>query len=257
MPLLLPDEPAPFEVVNPRGTSPFFILCDHASNRLPRAVGDLGLAPHRLEEHIAWDIGALELSRLLSRELDAPLVAANYSRLVIDNNRPLEASTSIPAVTCEIEVPGNASLDDAAKRARADEIFLPYHRTIERMLAERSSPSAILSMHSFTPSLYGKDRPWHIGVMYGRDRRLASLLLETLSTNPDLVLGDNEPYRVTDGSDYGIPVHAERANRLGVLVEVRQDLIATASGVESMGRVLSGALEQIARALGSHVAPPT
>lgn len=251
--LLHPDEPPALEIVRAEGTSPFFLTCDHASNRRPRAVGTMGLSDEELEDHIAWDIGAAHLARLLSERLDAPLVLSGYSRLVIDANRPFESPTSIPEVTCEVPVPGNVGLSDEEKAARREELFWPYHRAIERTLAERDARgrrSAIVAVHSFTPSLHGKARPWHFGVMYGRDRRLAAALLDALSEERGVVVGDNEPYRVTDGSDYGIPAHAERAGRLGVLLEVRQDRIATASGVQEMAEPLLRALDRVLAALG-------
>lgn len=245
MSLLAADEPAPFEVVRAEGASPFFLLCDHASRRVPRALGDLGLDGPALASHIAWDLGIAEVARALSGRLDASLVLSGYSRLAIDCNRPLHVESSIPAVTCEVRVPGNEGLDEAARTARREALFRPYHRAIEQLLAardERRATSVIISLHSFTPSLYGKERPWHMGVMYGRDRRLAERLFAALAREPGLVVGDNEPYRVTDGSDYGVPTYAERRGNLGALIEIRQDLIADASGIEAWAARLEAVL---------------
>lgn len=250
--LLSPDEPAAYEVVRADGASEWFLLCDHASNRLPVSLATLGMTDDQLDDHIAWDIGAAELARLLSRELDAPLVLSGYSRLAIDCNRPPGVASSVPAVTCAIPVPGNAGLDELELRAREEQLFWPYHRAIGELLAQREArglSSRVLSVHSFTPALHGKARPWHVGVMYGKDRRLAGALLEALAHEPDLTVGDNEPYQVSDGTDFGVPVYAERAGRLGVLVEVRQDLIASASGVEQMGAVLLRALARVSEML--------
>ena len=250
--LLSADEPSPFEIVRPSGASPWFLLCDHASNRVPAALATLGMTDDQLDDHIAWDIGAAQLARCLSERLDAPLVLSGYSRLAIDCNRPLGAATSVPAVTCEIPVPGNVGLSEAEVRARQVELFEPYHAAIAALLSARDARGAssiVLSLHSFTPALHGKARPWHVGVMYGKDRRLAAALLDALALEQDLYVGDNEPYQVTDGSDYGIPVYAERAGRLGALVEVRQDLIGRASGVEAMGDVLARALGRVTEML--------
>ena len=230
MPLLGPDEPAPFETVREQGRSPWVLLCDHASRRIPRSLADLGLSEEARSSHIAWDIGARGVSLRLSEALDAPLVACGYSRLVIDANRPLGVPSSIPAVSCEIPVPGNVGLtvEDEAERARA--IFMPYHAEVARLLAMRTArkqPSVLLSIHSFTPELYGKQRPWHVGVLSGKDRRLAEVLLAELAKEDDWTVGDNEPYRVSDVSDYAVPVHGEQAGRLAVLIELRQDLVAT------------------------------
>jgi predicted N-formylglutamate amidohydrolase len=59
---------------------------------------------------------------------------------------------------------------------------------------------------------------------------------------PGLVVGDNEPYRVTPGSDYGIPVYAERAGRPGVLVELRQDVATEPAGAAWLVDAVEGAL---------------
>lgn len=265
MALLQKDEPPAFELVNEHGRSPFVLLCDHASSRMPRALGTLGLSEEHLAAHIAWDIGAADVARRLSRALDAPLVLSGYSRLAIDCNRPFGVPGSVPEVTCEIPVPGNAALDDEARRVRQDELFWPYHRALEAVFATRDAArreSVVVSVHSFTPaSLFGKPRPWHLGVMYGRDRRFAGALFEVLADEPSVLVGDNEPYRVTDGSDYGIPVYAERAKRLGVLIEMRQDEVGTPSGVEKMAallaRALPAALSSLAREGRVVEAPPT
>ncbi|HTJ84543.1 MAG TPA: N-formylglutamate amidohydrolase [Polyangiaceae bacterium] len=256
MPLLDPEErPLTVEIVREQGASPFFLLCDHASRRLPRALGDLGLSDADLESHIAWDPGARDAALELSRRLDAPVALSGWSRLAIDCNRPLEAASSIPEITCEVPVPGNVGLDAAARAARTEELFRPYHAAIAGLLEARDArglESIIVSVHSFTPSLYGKDRPWHVGVMYGKDARLGRALFEALSARPDLVVGDNEPYRVTDGSDYGVPVYAERAGRLGVLVELRQDLVSTAERAHALADIVASCLPEAAhRARGA------
>jgi len=240
--LLFSDEPPAFEVVNARGPSRYMLLCDHASVRMPRKLGTLGLSPEVAETHIGWDIGAADVARAVAALLDAPLVLSGYSRLAIDCNRPPGVPASVPAVTCEIVVPGNADLSDADRAEREAELFFPYQRAIERVLADRESrgvASVVLSIHSFTPHLYGRDRPWHFGVMYGRDRRLAACFLEAFTAEPGFVVGDNEPYHVTDASDFGVPTYAEKPGRPGLLLEIRQDQIATADGAAAIGAVVA------------------
>jgi predicted N-formylglutamate amidohydrolase len=197
------------------------------------------LSEQARSSHIAWDIGARGVALALSEALDAPLVACGYSRLVIDANRPLGVPSSIPAVSCEIPVPGNAGLSPADETERARAVFMPYHAEVARVLAERTArqqPSVLLSMHSFTPELYGKPRPWHIGVLSGKDRRLAEVLLHELGKEQDWTVGDNEPYRVSDVSDYAVPVYGEQAGRLAVLIELRQDLVATSVMEQAMAQ---------------------
>jgi predicted N-formylglutamate amidohydrolase len=250
--ILAPDEPPPFEVVRPEGRSRTFLLCDHASPRLPRALGDLGVSEAERFTHIGWDIGAAEVARELSRRLDAPLVLSGYSRLAIDCNRPPGVASSIPEVTCGIPVPGNVALDPEDRSAREEALFWPYHRAAAGLFAARDAAgvrSVVLSIHSFTPSLHGKDRPWHVGVLYGRDRRVADRLLAALAGMGDLVVGDNQPYWISDNTDYGIPVYGERAGRPSVMIEIRQDLIGTREGAAHWGERLAGVWASLEAAL--------
>ncbi len=244
MPLLFDDEPPAFERVNPEGKSRIVLTCDHASRRLPRALGTLGMSDAQLSSHLAWDPGAAEVARGLSHRLDAPLVLSGYSRLAIDCNRPLTSPASVPEVSCEIAVPGNVGVPDEQRRCRQDELFWPYHRAIEQLLEARAAiDNVIVALHSFTPEpLYGKERPWQLGFMYNRDRRLAKELLAALEEEGNVVVGDNQPYQVTDGSDYGIPQYGERAGRLSVLIELRQDVVASDVGIEAMVTLLARCL---------------
>jgi predicted N-formylglutamate amidohydrolase len=231
--LLAADEPAPVSVYNADGQSPFLLVADHAGNLIPRALGRLGLVEAELRRHIAWDIGIAGLGRLLSDALDATLIQQNYSRLVIDCNRPLDAASAIPDVSEHTPIPGNAGLSEADKAARADEIFWPYHNRIEAELDRRrqaGNAAALIALHSFTPVFKGAQRPWHAGVLYNRDARFGRRLLAMLNEEEGLFVGENAPYMVSDASDYTVPVHAERRGLHHVLIEVRQDLIADEAG---------------------------
>src|SRR5579863_4636957 len=178
--LLAADEPRPVTVYNADGASPFLLVADHAGNSIPRALGRLGLGEAELQRHIAWDIGIAGLGRPLADALDAPLIQQNYSRLVIDCNRPLDAASSIPAVSELTEIPGNVGLTDLDEAARAKEIFRPYHDRIEAELERRRQSgraTALISLHSFTPVFKGEARPWHAAVLYNRDPRFALRLM--------------------------------------------------------------------------------
>jgi predicted N-formylglutamate amidohydrolase len=229
VPLLEPDEPSPVEVVGEERSAPFVIVCDHAGRALPRALGTLGLSPSELETHIAWDIGAAGVAQHLARALDAPLFLQRYSRLVIDCNRPLTAADSIPAESGGVSIPGNQRLTEAQAEARALAIFGPYHARISELLARRQR-YALIAVHSFTPELYGARRPFHAGVLYERDARLAAPLLSLLRQEPGLVVGDNEPYRASAATDYAIIEHGERRAAPYVELEVRQDLVTDDAG---------------------------
>lgn len=246
--LLADDEPPPFEVVRGDGASPFFLICDHAGRRIPRALGTLGLGDDDLARHIAWDIGARGLAEAMSERLDAILIAQTYSRLVIDCNRPLTSPTSIAPRSEDTDVPGNAdvSADEAAARAR--EIFSPYHARIAAELDARAAakrPTFLISVHSFTPVYKGFVRPWHLGMLYHRDARIAQAMLAMIRAEGEWVVGDNEPYSVSDGTDYAIPVHGEQRGLAHLELEVRQDLIADEAGQRAWAGRIVGWLERL------------
>src|SRR5882762_9381860 len=116
--LLAADEPPPVFEIGLQGRSNFVIVVDHAGRRIPRRLNDLGLPAAELERHIAWDIGALGVARRVAAAIDAPLVAQNYSRLVIDCNRDPQVATSIPHISETSEIPGNMNLSSAEIAAR-------------------------------------------------------------------------------------------------------------------------------------------
>jgi predicted N-formylglutamate amidohydrolase len=245
--LLAADEPAPVTVHNENGLSPLLIVADHAGNAMPRALGRLGVPETECERHIAWDVGIAAVCRLVADTLDATLLQQNYSRLVIDCNRPPGSETSIPRISELTLVPGNMDLSEARKAARVREIFRPYHDRIEAELDRRrqaGQPTALIAMHSFTPIFEDVARPWHAGVLYNRDPRFAHLIMALLKREKGLVIGDNEPYSVTDASDYTIPVHGERRGLHHVAIEVRQDLIADAAGQRAWATLLARLLPQ-------------
>lgn len=243
-PLLHVDEPAPFEVIEGTGRSPFLFTADHAGRYLPRSLGDLGVPETELKRHIAWDIGIAEVSRAVAKEFGAFLILQPYSRLVIDCNRPPEVESSIATSSEHTEIPGNVGLTEEQRLERRRAIFDPYHARIEAELERRklaSQPTVLIAMHSFTPSYKGSDRVWQAGVLYNRDSRLALSLLHILRAE-GLVVGDNEPYFVSDDSDYGVPRYGEQRGNLHVELEIRQDLISDAAGQGRWSEILSRAL---------------
>ncbi|HEY2528703.1 MAG TPA: N-formylglutamate amidohydrolase [Xanthobacteraceae bacterium] len=231
--LLAPDEPAPVTVDNETGSSPFLLVADHAGNLMPRALGRLGIPEAESHRHIAWDIGIAGLGPVLAAALDATLIRQNYSRLVIDCNRPPGAPTSIAEISENTPIPGNVALSDASKLARQRGIFWPYHDSIDAELERRcraGRAAVLIALHSFTPVFKGVARPWHAAVLYNRDPRLARRLIALLGAETPFAVGDNVPYSVSDATDYTIPVHGERRNLFHVLIEIRQDLIADETG---------------------------
>jgi predicted N-formylglutamate amidohydrolase len=252
--LLEPDEPEPVTVENDAGGSAFFLTCDHAGRAFPRRLGRLGLPETETSRHIAWDIGIGGVGRHLSRSLDATVVLQTYSRLVIDCNRDPNVPSSIPEISEYTEIPGNVGVDEAERALRIDAIFRPYHDAISAALDRRAAAgraSVLIALHSFTPVFKGVPRPWHIAVLFNRDPRLAHALAELLRAEGGLVVGENEPYRVTDLTDYTVPVHGERRGLPHVEIEIRQDLITEPAGqkewAERLARLLPAAHTQFLR----------
>ena len=253
-PLLHPDEPDPVVLENEAGTSSFFLTCDHAGRAFPRRLGTLGLPEHETWRHIAWDIGIGGVGRELSRLLDAAVILQTYSRLVIDCNRDPEVPSSIPEISETTEIPGNRGLDKAERAARVDAIFRPYHAAIAAALDRRRAEgraSVLVALHSFTPAFKGVARKWHVAVLFNRDPRLAHPLAELLRDEGSLMVGENEPYAVSDLTDYTVPVHGERRALPHVEIEIRQDLIARPEGqrewAERLARLLPAAYAQYQR----------
>jgi predicted N-formylglutamate amidohydrolase len=249
--LLDPDDPDPVIFDNEAGRSVFFLTCDHAGRAIPQRLDRLGLPEPETLRHIAWDIGIGAVGRRLSRLLDAAVILQTYSRLVIDCNRDPAVPSSIPEISETTEIPGNHGLTEAARKARVEAIFRPYHDAIAAALDRRAAAgrtSVLVALHSFTPVFKGVARPWHAAVLYNHDPRLAHPLFKLLSTEDGLVVGDNEPYRVTDLTDYTVPVHGERRGLPYVEIEIRQDQIAGRAGqaawAERLARLLPAAYSE-------------
>ena len=253
--ILAEDEPAPVGIERAEGRSALFLTCDHAGRRIPRALGNLGVEDTDLRRHIGWDIGALGTARILSDRADAPLVFQRYSRLVIDCNRSPEVLSAFVTVSDGTLIPGNRDLSAEQRAARVAEIFTPYHAEIAGRLDARAAagqPTLLVAMHSFTP-LLGADptpRPWQIGILFNRDRRAADILLDLLRSETEYCVGENQPYSVSDTSDYGVPVHGERRGLPHIEIEIRQDLIAEPAGQRHWGELLAELLGRVAERLG-------
>ena len=246
-PLLGPDEQPAYSVYNPDGQSGVVLVCDHARNAIPRSLAGLGLPPEVLATHIGLDIGCEHLSRKISDRLDSVLVIAGFSRLVVDLNRPPDHPTSVPAQSDGIDIPGNCSLSTQDRQQRIDEIFTPYHEAVATELKQvcgYHTRVALISMHSFTPRMDGVSRPWHIGILWNRDQRLSEPLLESLRGEPDLCVGDNQPYDARDHLGYTVDAYDGRQGLAQVMIEVRQDLLTTTEDVSRWADLLTRHLTQ-------------
>lgn len=247
--VLASDEPPPFTLVNPEGGCPLVLVCDHASNRVPEKLANLGLGTAELATHIAWDPGAALLAEALSTRVDAALVLSGYSRLVIDCNRPLESPQLMTDKVAGVTIPGNRGLSAAEREARIREVFQPYHDAISDLLRRRAKPRALLSIHSFTPLLNNERRPWHIGISCYRNDQLARALFTALLANQDVLVGYNQPYAIEQEFDYTIPEHGERQGIPSAMVEVRQDGINDTAEADQWARRLAQAWEEIETSL--------
>ena len=258
--LLCHDELGPLDVQRRDGRSPFVIVCDHAGRLIPRSLGSLGLSDGELATHIAWDIGAAGVAQRLGAILDAHTVLQRYSRLVIDCNRPLDAADSIAARSERTIIPGNHNVTASAADERARAIFHPYHDDIRSAVDHRQAmgrPTVLVAMHSFTSVFLDVPRPWHVGVLYNRDARVARPLLRALRDEGDLVVGDNQPYAVTDATDYSVVHHGERRGLAHVELEIRQDLIATVRGQDAWAERLARLLPAVIAAIPASNTPPS
>jgi len=247
-PLIRTSDSPPFLLFNTTGRAPAVVVCDHASRAIPAALENLGLPDAALERHIAWDIGASELARSLALRLDVPAVLAGFSRLVIDCNRRLNDPTLIVAESDGQAIPGNMGITDAERAERIRACHDPYHGAIDARLGvfrQAQVIPALISIHSFTPVFGGKQRPWHVGVLWDTDGRMAQPMLEALRAVPGLCVGDNLPYSGRHPADYTVDRHAESAGLPHLCLEVRQDQLATRAGVERWTEIISGPVRKL------------
>jgi predicted N-formylglutamate amidohydrolase len=237
-------EPAAVSVVNEGGATGLVLVCEHASNHIPAHYAGLGLPPAELQRHIAWDIGAAALATRLAAMLDAPLFLSGYSRLLIDCNRPPGAPSSIPLRSEATDIPGNQGLSAEEVAARQARYFTPFQDRIAGFL-DRRGRVAVLGIHSFTPVFLGVPRPWQAGVLHGAATVFGQSLIAGLRRDPALVVGDNEPYRIDVAEDYTVPVHGDARGNPAALIEVRQDLLADAAGIEAWAQRLAPILAEV------------
>jgi predicted N-formylglutamate amidohydrolase len=255
LPVAKPDTHSAFRILRPQGKGRFIIFCDHASNRIPAELDNLGLPASDLDRHIAWDIGAAGVTAELSNIFDSPAILCGTSRLVIDCNRQLHACDLIPEVSDGTAIPGNRDLSKAARQLRIEQFFDPYHAAVESVIADRESrglTSIALSIHSMTACLAGNARPWQIALSSHNDRSLVEPMLEALRrlehcqpgnvTLGDSAVGDNQPYDLDPAVDYSTPFHAMRRNMPYLQVEFRQDEVADTAGQVRWARRFAEAL---------------
>ncbi len=245
-PLLAADEPGPYEIVP--GDAAVLFVCDHASARFPRALGTLGIGGADAVRHIAWDIGAMELARALAARFRARAVIANYSRLVVDLNRAPSDPTFIPAISDGTVIPGNRNLSPEQVAQRVDALFRPYHDAVDgamTALKRQGVPPALVAVHSFTPVFKGVERPWHVGVLWDRNPRMAVPFMAGMRAIDGICVGDNEPYSGRDHYAYTVDHHARRHGLPDLSIEIRHDLLEKPGGVAEWAKIVGDVLAPI------------
>jgi predicted N-formylglutamate amidohydrolase len=251
-PLLSADEPGPFRVLNPLADKPVLLVCDHASCRFPKALGDMGLDPFARRCHLAVDIGAGPLTEMLAERLGVTAVLHNYSRLVVDCNRQLMDPSAFLEYGDGILVHGNRNLHQEEKDRRAEALYWPYHRAIDeqikRLRACGPAP-AFIAIHSFTPVLNGESRSWQIGVLWDRDEKVKEIFLEDFRA-AGYYVGDNEPYSGKAPQDFTIDHHAEEIGLPHVGLEIRQDLLDNPDSVQLIASVMERIIASMPERIG-------
>ena len=243
---LLEGEEAPALLVNGGGRSRYVLVCEHASNRLPKSLGTLGLPESDLQRHIAWDIGAEPVARVISRLLDAPLALQRYSRLAYDCNRPPDSAEAMPEISETTHIPGNRHLSPDDRLMRTREIYRPFHATIADLLDRRAAEGArstVVTIHSFTPVYKGKARAVELGILHDRDTGLADQLLTSFPT-VDARL--NQPYGPEDGVLHTLNLHAAPRGLRHAMIEIRNDFLLDERGQAEWAGRLSAALAHAA-----------
>lgn len=236
------SEIVPVIVENREAGGSFVILCDHASNHIPSPFGTLGLSPEEQQAHIAWDPGAIGVAREMARLMDAPLIYPTISRLIVDCNRPEDAPDLIPAISESTRVPGNQNVDQDELMQRLNMSHRPFHSAIEKVLNERRTrkqATALVSVHTFTATYRDVSRPWEIGVLSDKDRRLADPLIEALKAKTSYCVGDNEPYAPKDRVYYTLDRHGEQNGLPSVMLEIRNNEVRDPEAERDWAKLLA------------------
>lgn len=252
--LLSPNDPQAVEIYNKTalGTTPVLLVCDHASRAMPEKLGDMGLTdPNDLTRHIAWDIGAKDITMWLADQLNAPALLAGLSRLVFDVNRATDHEKAIPEISDNTAIPANQNLTPEQRRQRIDEIYTPYHDTFTQALKDIEAAGLqpfVISIHSFTPEMKGEERETEIGILWDSNKEIAHKMMYNLrAQNPDLVIGSNDPYSFIEDAalNHSLRCHDIHKGKNYMLAEFRQDLVGTQADAEKYAEIFLNALKPL------------
>jgi len=234
-------------IVKKGKSSDFLVICDHASNNIDEKYKNLGLEKKYIDSHRAFDIGAKDVAHELSKLLNCNLVMSNFSRLVIDPNRGLDDLTLIPKLSEGRAIKGNIKIllnkNDHEKDLRIKNYYTPYHEQIEKFInhtLKKNIIPKIISIHSFTPTWKGKKREIDVGVLWDKDNRLSNIFLRSFK---GYNVGDNKPYsgRLKNDTLYK---HATLKGLPNVLIEIRQDLLASENNQKDWAKKIYKVLEK-------------
>ena len=236
-----------FSVYKPTSLNKIIILCDHASNYIPKTYKNLGLKLSDVNKHIGWDIGALKVAKKISKNINCSLIHSCFSRLLIDCNRSLKSQGAFVKKSEDITIPGNKNVSKKEKLLRAKKYYSPYHDQINKIIKKKLNDKIVpilVSIHSFTPIYFGKSRPWHIGLLQRKDQRLSSIFTKEIKKNKKIVLGINQPYKLDLAGDFTIPFFSESYGLPHVLIEIRQDLLIKNKSINFWSNLISNILNK-------------
>ena len=236
-------DPSVFELIESDISADILLVCEHAGQAVPIKLNGLGVSLEIFNQHIGYDIGAAKLTRKIAAQLNVPAILQNYSRLVIDCNRPTNQSDSIPEMSDHTLISGNLNISDEDRQSRIDEIFTPFHDKISQLL-DQNHYKLIIAIHSFTPQMNGNKRPWDVGFLFRQDQKTSRSFMQYLSANhPDLNIGENQPYNIENNSDWFVPIHGEQRRIAHSLIEVRNDHLLNESGINKWAEIISKAIQ--------------
>jgi predicted N-formylglutamate amidohydrolase len=220
------------------------LVCEHAGRMVPAALGNLGLGEADLLRHIAWDIGAEAVSRLLAEKLDATLILQRYTRLAYDCNRPPEHPGAMPEMSELTPIPGNINLGADDRKARTQALYEPFHAAVRAVLDAKKAP-IFVTIHSFTRHFKGQVRDVELGLLHHADDRLALRLQRLMGERyPGIDTRINEPYGPGDGVAHTLDLHGNSRGIKNVMIEIRNDLIAGEKGQAAWAGLLGGLIEE-------------
>lgn len=229
------DEAA--SIVNAGSRSPIVLVCEHASHHVPDAYAGLGLDAEAARSHAAWDPGAGAVAEAMSARLNAPLVRSNVSRLVYDCNRPPDSPTAIRETSEIYDIPGNRGLSAADRAHRVETVYRPFQSALRQTMAVRET-GVLVTIHSFTPVYHGELRAVELGILHDTDARLADAMIANAARHTGMTVRRNEPYTPRDGVTHTLAEHALPRGWPNVMLEIRNDLIATSEDQQDVARQL-------------------